>query len=105
MTIERITYSRTKNITHSDAECIEISVDIDPKDEDEKDAVFEYLRAWAEEKMQVRERTEKLYSRKTELQREIQSLEDELHIAKNKIARVNEFLQKLGLSTLDEIPF
>lgn len=105
MTTERITYSRTKNINHSDTECIQVSVDIESKDEDEKDATFEYLRAWVEEKMQVRERTAKLSSRKNALVREIHSLEDEVQTAKNKVAKVNEFLAKLGISSIDEITF
>lgn len=105
MKIERISYSRTKNINSSDAECIEISTFVDPKDEDEQDAILEFLRAWVEEKMQVRDRTAKLHIRKNELQREIHSLEDEVQAAKNKAAKVNEFLQKLGFSSLDEIPF
>lgn len=105
MLIERISYSRTKNINSSDAECIEISALVDPKDENEQDAILEFLRAWVEEKMQIRDRTAKLYARKNQLQREIHSLEDEVQDAKNKVAKVNEFMEKLGLSKLDEIPF
>lgn len=105
MTVERITYSRTKNINHSENECIEISIDIDSKDEDEKEAALEYLRAWVENKMQVREKTAKLASQRNDLQRQIHALEDDLQAVRNKVGKANEFLQKLGLATIDEIPF
>lgn len=105
MTIERITYSRTKNINHSDAECIEISIDIDSKDESEKEAAFEYLRAWVEDKMQVREQTAKLYDRKNELQRQVYSLEEDVAKAKAKWQKVTDFLEKTGVSSVDDIPF
>lgn len=103
--IDRISYSRTKNVNHSDAECIEISAFVDSQDENEQDAILEYLRAWVENKMQLREKTTQLYNRKNQLTQEIQSLEDDLQVAKNKWSKAKEFMDKVGINSVDDIPF
>jgi len=105
MTTERISYSRTKYINHGDNECIEISAIVNSEDDNEKEATLAYLRAWTEDKLGIRETAEKLYNRKERLQSEIQSLEIEVEQAKAKWQKVKEFLEKMGISVTDEIPF
>lgn len=103
MEITKVTYSRTQGITHSESECIAVSADIDIQEDASE--VLAYLQNWTEQKLKVRETTAKLDARKYELQSDIFRLERDIEVARAKWEKVQKFLDKIGISDVDNIPF
>lgn len=103
MEITSISYGLTKNLNYSDAERIEVSADID--EQEDASEVLAYLQNWVEQRLKVREGARQLEFKKNELQAEVYRLESNLEATKAKWQKMQDFLGKLGISDVDDIPF
>lgn len=103
MELTKVTYSRTRHINLNDTENIAISADIDIQEDASE--VLAYLQNWVETKLKVRETVAKLDVRKNELQTDVYRLEKELIQAKERWQKAQAFMEKVGLSNIEDIPF
>lgn len=101
--INYITYRLSKSLNNGQTEQIEVSASIESEAQAEETLL--HLQSWTQERMQVRETVAKLNSRKEQLQNEIYNLERDVTSAKKKWQEVKDFLEKMGITNIDDIPF
>ncbi|MGL4617764.1 MAG: hypothetical protein ACRCZS_01715 [Chroococcidiopsis sp.] len=104
MELTKVTYSRSKQVSANESECVEVSSDID--EQEDASEVLAYLQNWVETKLKIRETVAQLDARRFELQNEIYRLENNVQVARGKWQTAQEFLKLHGVeNTLDDIPF
>ena len=101
--INYITYRLSRHLNNGDTEQIEVSASIESEAQAEDTLL--HLQTWTQERMQIRETVAKLFDRKERLQNEIASLEIDVEKAKANWKKVKEFLEKMGITNVDDIPF
>lgn len=106
MEITKVGYKRTLQISANESECIEVSADIDA--EEDANEILSYLQNWTEQKLNIRETTARLETRRHDLQTEIRSLEKQVVDARGLVNRARDFLKQQGIENAfnpDNIPF
>ncbi len=103
MEITKVTYSRSRQVGANESECIAVSADIDIQEDASE--VLAYLQNWTEQKLKVRETIAKLDARKYELQTDIFRLEKDIEACRARWDKARNFLDKVGLADIDDIPF
>lgn len=101
--INYITYRLSKSLNNGSTEQVEVSASLESEAQAEDTLL--HLQSWTQERMQIRETVAKLNSRKNDLHSQIYTLEKDVAEAKAKWQKVKDFLQKTGISSVDDIPF